>query len=237
MIKQKGNNIYALICARQGSKGLKDKNIKPFMGKPLICHSIDVALKCERIRKTFVSTDSAEIAEIAEGDGATVPFLRPPYLAKDTSPEWLVWRHMLEYLGELGEMPDALVVLPPTSPLRSLDDVNATIDLFLSNDCDGVLCGSPSQRNPEFNMVKRLGDGRCALAIEPSKMAYRRQDAKEYFDVTTVCYVMEPSFIQKKNRLFEGKILLQSVPQERSVDIDNALDFEWAEYLCKRNLA
>ena len=226
--------IYALVCARGGSKGLPGKNLLPLAGKPLIAHSIDIAAECTSISETYVSTDDADIADVAKDHGATVPFLRPTELAQDNSPEWLVWQHMLDYFSTGPGMPDAIVVLPPTAPLRNLDDVNGAIDTFFAHDCDGVLCATPAHRSPEFNMVKLNDQGSCELAIKPSQPTFRRQDTTQYFDVTTVCYVMKPSFVMTKTKLFDGRIMMHEVPVERAVDIDTKLDFDWAEFLLQQ---
>ena len=104
-------NYIALICARGGSKGLPGKNIRTLNGIPLIGHSIKIAKKIERASRVIVSTDSKEIAKIALEYGAEVPFMRPENLALDNSPEWLVWRHSIDYLeSQQSEKIDALVV-------------------------------------------------------------------------------------------------------------------------------
>ena len=117
-------NIVALICARGGSKGLPGKNIRPLGGKPLISWAIDQAKSVSRISRVIVSTDSEEIARVARASGAEVPFIRPAELAQDSSPEWLVWRHALNFLKETeGTYPDLFVVVPATAPLRSVQDL------------------------------------------------------------------------------------------------------------------
>lgn len=236
MVNLKNKNIFALICARAGSKGLSNKNIKMFNGKPLIAHSIEVAKSCEVINRIFVSTDGSNIAEIAREYGAEVPYMRSAHLSEDDSPEWFVWRDMIRYFLKKDSMPEAIVILPPTAPLRHVSDVYCAIERFFNNDCDGVLCGSTASRNPEFNMVKIDHSGFCELAITPKKPHHRRQEAPEYFDLNTVCYVMNPRFVLRAKSLFFGRILLQPVPVERSVDIDTQLDFDWAEFLFGKRL-
>jgi len=226
--------IYALICARSGSKGLPGKNIRPLAGKPLIAHSVESAIECPQIDDVYVSTDSPEIAAVAKEYGAKIPFLRPPELAQDDSPEWLVWQHMLSYFRDNQGHPDALVVLPPTAPLRCLDDISGSINRFFDQDCDGVLCATPAHRSPEFNMVRINDTGACELAITSRQPKFRRQDSGLYYDVTTVCYVMKPAFVMAYSKLFDGRILMHEVPIERAVDIDTKLDFEWAEFLIKQ---
>src|SRR5438105_11712769 len=119
-----GMKVVALICARGGSKGLPNKNILPLAGRPLVARAVDHARSVERVSRVIVSTESADIAAIARDAGAEVPFVRPAELAGDAGSEWLVWRHALAFLEESdGAYPDALLVLPPTAPLRAVTDI------------------------------------------------------------------------------------------------------------------
>jgi CMP-N-acetylneuraminic acid synthetase len=221
-----------LICARGGSKGLPGKNIKPLDGIPLIGWSINIAKELDNISHIIVSTDSIEIAKIAEKYGAKTPFIRPDYLAQDDSPEWLVWRHAINYIEENdGELIDALIVLPVTAPLRSVNDVNACIDLFEKSEADSVITVSEASRNPYFNMIVNDSNGYSSLVIAPKDQVTRRQDAPEVFDMTTVAYVVDVNLIKNYNGIFEGKVQSVTIPRERAVDIDNLMDFKIAEYL------
>ena len=222
----------ALICARGGSKGLPGKNIKPLNGTPLIGWSIKIAKKVERISRVIVSTDSEEIAKIALEYGAEVPFIRPQELALDDSPEWLVWRHAINYLEDhQSEKVDGLVVLPVTAPLRFVDDVNSCIDEFEKGEVDSVITVSEANRSPYFNMVVNDKKGYSSLVILPDKQITRRQDSPKVFDMTTVAYVIKSEFIKKYNGIFEGKVRSVCIPEERAIDIDTMLDFNIAKYL------
>lgn len=225
----------AVICARAGSKGLPGKNIKSFMGKPLIAHSIDIAKRTDTVRRVIVSTDCSRIADIAVSYGAEVPFLRPPELAQDNSPEWLVWKHVISWLEQENQDFGAIVVLPPTAPLRSVEDVNGAINMFCYGDCDGVVCGVEASRNPLFNMVTIDADNMCSLAMRKAEKITRRQDAPIFYDLTTVCYVMKKDYVKNKNYLFDGNIKLYLVPPERAIDIDTPLDFSIAELMAEFN--
>ena len=225
-------NYIALICARAGSKGLPGKNIRPLNGIPLIGHSIKIAKKIERASRVIVSTDSKEIAKIALEYGAEVPFMRPENLALDNSPEWLVWRHSIDYLeSQQSEKIDALVVLPVTAPLRSIRDVNKCIDLFEKKRTDSVITVSESSRNPYFNMIVKDSKGYSSLVIQADKGITRRQDAPQIFDMTTVAYVVSTSFVKTHNDIFEGRVKSVIIPPERAIDVDTILDFKIAEYL------
>ena len=222
----------ALICARGGSKGLPGKNIKKLGGTPLIGWSIKVAKRIERVSRVIVSTDSEEIAEIALEYGAEVPFMRPKDLALDDSPEWLVWRHAINYLeSRQGEKIEGLGVLPAPAPLRSIEDVNDCIDEFEKGEVDSVITVSEANRSPYFNMIVNDKKGYSSLVIQLKKGIVRRQDAPKVYDMTTVAYVVNTNFVKKFDGIFEGMVKSVVVPPERAIDIDTMLDFKIAEYL------
>jgi len=224
-------STVAFVFARGGSKGLPGKNICNFGGKPLIAWSIECALSVKAIDQVIVSTDSQEIAEISRQYGAEVPFMRPQELATDESPEWLSWRHALEYMRHSsGSLPEVMVSLPATSPLRAVSDVESCLDKFSKGACDVVVTVTEAHRNPYFNMVKEKSDGTVALVIEDFQVS-RRQDAPIIRDLATVCYVANPGFVLSHNSIFEGRVKAVNVPKERAIDIDSLLDFEIAEFI------
>ena len=222
----------AFIFARGGSKGLPGKNIRLLGGKPLIAWSIEHALAVERIDRVIVSTDSDEIATISKQYGAEVPFIRPADLAMDESPEWLAWRHALEYLEEnMGTMPEIMVSVPATAPLRLAIDINSCIDEYEKGSSDMVITMTDAHRSPYFNMVKENSDGTYGLVISPPLALERRQDAPMVYDMATVCYVVNSEFVMSHNSIFEGRVRAVHVPIERALDIDTLLDFQIAEVL------
>lgn len=224
----------ACIFARGGSKGIPNKNIKTFSGRPLISWAVELALRVRQINEVFVSTDSEEIAEIARRAGATVPFIRPSELATDTSPEWHSWQHFISYLTDKGgRLPEVFLSLPATSPLRSINDVENCLYEFKKGRADFVVGITPSYRNPYFNMIKKGQDNQVNLVIQQVEKFSTRQDTPEIFDLTTVCYVGKPSTILTKNSIFEGKVAGVEIPRERAIDIDTELDFQIAEFLFK----
>lgn len=214
--------IVAFVFARGGSKGLPRKNLLPLAGKPLIVHSIDIALALPRVDKVVVSTDDLEIAEVARKAGAEVPFLRPPELASDTASEWLAWQHAIRAQREAGETVDIFLSLPPTSPLRIPADVDCCLDALLSSSADIVITVREAERNPYFNMVRQEPDGLMRLAVEGTFS--RRQDAPKLYDMTTVAYVAHADFILTADRIFDGKVRAVEIPRERALDIDTELD-------------
>ena len=222
----------AFIFARGGSKGLPGKNIRPLNGKPLIVWSIEHALSVKRIKRVIVSTDSDEIAELARQHGAEVPIMRPAELAGDNSPEWLAWRHALNYLKEsTGELPEVMVSVPTTAPLRLPIDIENCLDEYEKGDADMVITVTDAHRSPYFNMVKTNADGSVGLVNPPQSAIARRQDAPLVYDMATVCYVANPVFVMTHNATFEGKVKAVNIPAERAIDIDTLLDFQIAESL------
>jgi CMP-N-acetylneuraminic acid synthetase len=222
----------ALICARGGSKGLPGKNIRLFAGKPLIAWAIDHAKAVARIDRVLVSTDCPVIASIARTFDAEVPFMRPAELARDDSPEWLAWRHAIEYLREVdGVYPERFVSVPATAPLRLPQDIDNCLDDYERGGADMVVTVTDAHRSPYFNMVTRDESGVVQLVIQPQGQVFRRQDAPVVYDMTTVAYVTSPAFILGHDRVFAGTVRAVYVPPERAPDIDTELDFRFAEYL------
>lgn len=218
----------AFIFARGGSKGLPGKNIRELAGVPLLAHSIRTAQQVERIGKIYVSTEDAEIARVARAFGADV-IDRPAELASDTAPEWLAWRHAIDEVFARDGVFDVFLSLPATSPLRSVNDVNACLDA-LDASTDVVVTVTPAARSPYFNMVTRSPEGESRLVIEGHPAA-RRQDVPTVYDLTTVAYVTRPEFIRTHDRLFDGRVRSVIIPKTRAVDIDDIHDFQFAEVL------
>lgn len=221
---------FAFIFARGGSKGLPGKNIKQLAGKPLLQYSIDTARAIDEIEKVFVSTDDTDIAECARKCGAIV-IDRPHELATDQSPEWLSWRHAIEWAIEhFGEF-DGFVSLPATSPLRSTEDVQNAILTRQKRQADICIAITAASRSPYFNMVKYTDEGYVELVNKPQSEVTRRQDAPNVFDITTTVYASTPDFILNHYGLFSGHVASIEVPKERSIDIDDIYDFRLAEII------
>lgn len=222
------DRVFAFVFARGGSKGLPRKNVLPLAGLPLIAHSIRCAQHVAEVDRVFVSTDDAEIADVAREWKAEV-IERPAELATDQASEWLAWRHAIVEAQDRAGTFDTFVSLPPTSPLRAKVDVERCLQA-LRSDVDMVITVTPSARNPYFNMVTRTPDGNSRLCIEGQSHA-RRQDAPTVYDITTVAYATRPSFVLTHERLFDGRVHSVVVPRERAADIDDALDFQWCDFL------
>ncbi|QDS95819.1 CMP-N,N'-diacetyllegionaminic acid synthase [Roseimaritima multifibrata] len=230
-------NIAGFIFARGGSKGVVRKNVRMLGGKPLIAHAIEVALESRWLDKIYVSTDCPEIAETAARFGAIIPFMRPPELAADDSPERLAWRHAIEATEQqMGQSIDALVSIPPTAPLRSSDDIDACIDKLLNSTADIVVTAKKAERSPYFNMITLDESAEAHLAAKPPTPIARRQDAPTVYDMTTVAYAARRQAVMEQNSIFEGHVKAVIIPPERAIDIDTEFDFDLAEFLlCRRN--
>jgi CMP-N,N'-diacetyllegionaminic acid synthase len=222
----------ASICARGGSKGLPGKNIRLFAGKPLIAHSIGQALACRSIEGVYVSTDDPQIAEIARREGAQVPFLRPPELASDAAAKLPVIEHLVAHLERAGERVERIVDLQPTSPLRTQGDLQAAIEAAAGKPLV-VSVGEPSH-NPYFTLVEQQPDGSLQLSKPSSHV--RRQDLPPVWGLNGSIYVWDRAALARAAREGFWSVVAWPLvmPRERSVDIDDELDFEWAEWLYQR---
>lgn len=221
------------ICARGGSRGVPGKNIRPLCGKPLINYTIEQALLCQDIDGVYVSTDDPKIAVIAEQAGATVPFIRPAELATSKAPKLAVITHLVEHLESQGMGVDRIVDLDPTSPLRSLEDIHACMDL-LDDKTDLVITGYEADKNPYFNMVEAHGDGLVQLVKPLEGGVVARQQAPKVYSMNASIYVWHRRSL--KPSLWDGSVRLHEMPRERSIDIDEPLDWKIVEMLMKERI-
>lgn len=224
--------VFAFVFARGGSKGLPGKNLTLLGDKPLVAWSIDVVHQVPEVGTVFVSTEDPEIARVAAQYDAQV-IERPAVLASDTAPEWLSWQHAVRHVMQTHGGFDIFVSAPPTSPLRTADDISAAIT-SLSGDTDAVVTMTESARSPWFNMVKRADDGTLSTVLENDGSIARRQDAPKTYDLTTVAYVARPQFILSASNIWDGCVRGVEVSYRSAVDIDSRVDLEYAEFLLQR---
>ena len=221
----------ATICARGGSVGVPGKNIRLLMGKPLITHTIEQALSIPGIDSVYVSTDSQSIADVARAAGAEVPFLRPEHLATSGAPKLAALEHLVAWIEEETGPVDTIVDLDPTSPLRTLTDIETCMSM-LDDDTDVVITGYEADKNPYFNMVEQKTDGRIGLVKRPKDGVVARQQAPGVYSMNASIYVWRRSSLGKG--LWNGNPKLHIMPRERSIDIDEPLDFDIVELLMQR---
>lgn len=226
--------VLALIPARGGSKGVKDKNIISLAGKPLIAYTIEAAKKSIYINDIVVSTDSAKIATVALEYGAEVPFMRPQELATDTARTVDVVLNAIEQLEQLGRKYDILVLLQPTQPLRNTDDIDESIKLFVQENKKNVVTITDVIDSPIL-MRKIAKNGMLENLINVNS-TIRRQDMPSFFKVNGCVYVNDIHTLNKETSFNDNKIPYY-MPKERSVDIDDVQDLMQAEnILAKRKI-
>ena len=224
----------ATICARGGSRGVPGKNIRPLLGKPLIVYTIEQALAQSQIDRVFVSTDSAEIAFVAKAAGAEVPFLRPSELASHTAAKLPVIEHLLTWVMDHVGPVERIVDLDPTSPLRDASDIEACLTL-LDAKTDAVITGYEAEKNPYFNMVEASSDGGIQLVKTISGGVVARQAAPTVYAMNASIYCWHCHSLSKG--LWQGHTRLHVMPRERSIDIDDQIDFALVELLMRQKLA
>ncbi|HEX5328686.1 acylneuraminate cytidylyltransferase family protein [Sulfuricurvum sp.] len=227
--------ILCTICARGGSKGVKNKNIKLLGGKPLIAYTIEQAKQSGLFEHIVISTDSDAIAQSAQEYGAEVFFKRSEEMASDTAGKLDVIRDAFKRSEEYyGCTFDTLIDLDATAPLRSVQDIVDSYGQFLRDDNDNLITAMPSRRSPYFNLVEVDASGKVALSKKLSEGVVRRQDAPKSYDMNASIYIWKRDIILNENSLFLEKTGLYVMPEERSIDIDTELDFEFVEFLMRK---
>ena len=224
------------VCARGGSKGVPNKNIRPLMGKPLLIHSLDQARESGLFDCIVVSSDSNEILQLTEEWGVDHAIERPEELATDFAAKLPVIQHCFQTAETLSGMTfDIAVDLDATSPLRNQADLKGVVDFLESHDSTtNVITGAPARRSPYFNLVELDESGRVHLSGKRSgamKTIVRRQDAPPCFDLNASIYAWWRDYLLNDRRLIQTGTSLFVMPEERSVDIDSELDFRWVEFL------
>ena len=224
---------YKVICvipARGGSKGILRKNIKKFAGKPLIAYTIEQARQSKYIDRIIVSTEDNEIANIAKQYKAEVPFMRPKYLAGDNVASVEVLLHLTNWMQKYEKFDfNILVMLHATAPLRDVIDIDACIKMLVEKKADNVFSVTEAQRNPYFNMVEVDKRGRVVLSKKGFFVS--RQTAPKVYDMNASVYVWWKDILKKEKKIFLKNSKIYIMSKDRSVDIDDDLDFRIAEFL------
>lgn len=226
--------VVAIIPARKGSKRLPDKNILDFDGKPLIAHTIEAATASTHVNKVIVSTDSKKIADIAKTYGAEVPFLRPSELATDTASFDDMLLHALEVLNA-KDLYDIVVVLQPTSPLRTTKDINSAISMIIEKQAEGVVSVCECEHHPKWSGSLPL-DKSMASFVDSENLK-RSQDLGKYYRLNGAlyCFTIENIFRNNGVRYTEG-VFAYEMDKATSIDIDEQFDFDVA-LLIKKHLS
>lgn len=224
--------VVCIIPARGGSKGVLRKNIKKLADKPLIAYTIEQALQSRYIDRTIVSTEDSEIADISKRYGAEVPFMRPAELAGDQVATIDVLLHAINWLEEEERYNfDILVLLHTTTPLRAVKDIDDCIEMLKVTKADNIFSVTEAHRNPYFNMIEISPNGKVQLAKKGAFTS--RQSAPKVYDMNASIYVWWKDILKKEKKVVLAGSKVYPMPKERSVDIDDDLDFRIAEYLLK----
>jgi len=227
--------VLAVIPARGGSKGLPRKNILPLAGKPLLAWSIEAALGATCVTNCIVSSDSAEILDVAEEYGARA-IKRPDYLASDRVTNAIVVENLLAELMNKGERFDTVILLQPTSPLRTSQDIDSAFSLFLAKGLACCVSVTHMRQSPFFSFT--LAEDARLSRIIPGAFSTQRQTRPKAFAPNGAIYIASTDWFMRNETFFpEEGVGGYVMPFERSVDIDTVFDMRMAEFvlLCAEN--
>jgi len=227
--------MLAIIPARGGSKGLPGKNIKPMCGKPLIVHTIEAALAARSIDRIVLSTDDEEIASVCRKFDIEIPFMRPSELAADDSSAVDVYSYTLDRLNRGGAEPyTEFIVLQPTSPLRTKEDIDSAVNIFKGNQADSVISVCEAIHPPVWS--KKIDDNGVLREYFPDSAGLKnRQGIPISFMPNGAIFVLKRSLLNQ-GTYYSDRTFPYVMPRERSIDIDSLMDFEFAEFLMNKSL-
>ena len=222
----------ALIPARGGSKGLPGKNIRPLAGRPLLAWSIAAAQQAG-LDRIEVSTDTSEIAAVARQHGARVPGLRPAALATDTASSIDLALHCLDQASKRGERYKYLLLLQPTSPLRTASDIRAAFKLLRARKGAAVVSVCPCEHHP-WHSNTLPEDAAMTDFLRPELQHQGRQQLPRHYRLNGAIYLARTDYLKEQHGFIGADTYALILPPERSIDIDNQLDFDFAEFLLNR---
>ena len=227
----KKRNILAIIPARSGSKRIKKKNVKILSGKPLISYTIEAAIKSKYLDKIIVSSDSEEVLNIAKQFN-TETIKRLKILSRDKSKTIDVVFNVIDVLKKKGYCPDIVVLLQPTSPLRTTYDIDKSIEIFINQKCKSVISVSELKDSLHWSFIEKN------KFINPvfgwKYLKHRSQDLPKVYIPNGAIYIFTEKQIKESNSFYSRKILPYIMPEERSIDIDSKIDFMVVELLIKK---
>jgi len=226
--------IIGLITARGGSKSVPGKNIKLLAGKPLIAWTIEVALQCTGLSRLIVSTDDEKIAEVARRWGAEVPFIRPAELAQDSSSHISVVLHTIHWLEEKeGFCPDYIMLLQPTSPFRTVEDMMNAIRLAKDKHAIAVIGVCEAAKHPY--KTYRINENDTLEYFIPSNIGYKcRQALPKVYEENGAIYLNKSTSLLRDQTFLPEGAIAYVMPQERSHDVDTPWDFNVADLVLRK---
>lgn len=219
----------AIIPARSGSKGVKDKNIRNFLGKPLLAYSIEAAIRSGEFDEIMVSTDSEKYAEIASQFGANVPFLRSYETSTDTASSWDMVEEVLKKYSIVGREFDTFCLLQPTSPLRTEEDIKGAYQIYRKNDAFAVVSVCEAEHSPLW-CGHLPENGSFEGFVNPENIK-QRQAGKIFYRLNGAIYIVNIRKFKTDKFLYQMDSYSYIMSQERSIDIDTEIDFRLAELL------
>ncbi len=221
-----GNDVLGVILARGGSKGLPRKNVRDLAGKPLIAWSIEAGHDSEYLDRLILSSDDEEIMGVAEEYGCEVPFQRPAELAQDDTPSMDALLHALEQV----ESHDYVVLLQPTSPLRTADDIDETVARCHQN--GGTACVTVTETDKPPQWMYMLGEkNRLEPVMDQNEAVIRRQDASSTYALNGAVYVADAAWLREMESFLSAQTRAYVMTRERAADVDTKLDLKWCEFL------
>jgi len=224
------NKIIGIIPARGGSKGIRKKNIVDLAGKPLIAYTIEQAKGSKYIDKIIVTTDDEEIADISRSLGAEVPFSRPKALATDEAKGIDVVLHAITWFDSNEESFDIVMMLQPTSPLRLSEDIDKAIEVLFLKNAMAIVSVCKSEHHPLWSNTLPE-DSNMKNFINPEYMNKNRQELPVFYRLNGAIYLSFCNYMKDRKSFYGENTFAYIMPEERSIDIDNMLDFKLAELL------
>jgi CMP-N,N'-diacetyllegionaminic acid synthase len=222
-----------IITARGGSKGVPRKNVCPVAGKPLIAWTIEAALASESLERLILSTDDEEIAGTARHFGAEVPFMRPASLSGDDISSFAVIEHALNWLEQDNVYPDYILLLQPTSPLRTAADINNAFALAAERDSDAVVSVSECLSHPYLaRTIKK--DGTLKEFLKADQKYRRRQEFPPVYAINGAIYLNRPRSLRATRSLIPRGAHAYVMPPERSIDVDSPWQLDLVDLLLSR---
>lgn len=223
------SRILGIIPARGGSKRIPKKNIIKLKGQPLISYTINAGLKSKKIDRLVVSTDDREIARVSKDCGAEV-MMRPENLARDETPTLPIIRHVIKELEKSNYSPDMVMILQPTSPMRTSVDIDNAIGMMLKKRADSLVSVCLANENARWTYTIRRGN------IEPftKTKKHQREQTLLVYKKNGAIYLAKKDTLMKNDKVFDRGSLAFVMPKERSIDIDEPIDLKTAEMLLRK---
>lgn len=226
-------SILAIIPARGGSKGIPRKNIKDLNGKPLIAYTIEETKKSKYIDKLVVSTEDEEISKISTMYNAEVPFLRPKELAEDHTPGIDPILYTIKWFQSNGYKFDYIVCIQCTSPFRRVEQIDDALEKLINKDADSIVSVCESEVSPYW--MKKIENGMMNNFLDNIPFYARRQDAPQIYRLNGAIYIAKAEVLLKNNNWYTENTLAYVMDRKSSVDIDEMIDFKFAEFLMRED--